>query len=126
MRLWQAVVWRVLGYKGKKWRLRKDGLDKEIDPAGSRVKVGKQEHDHGRSCCASQGPVRGRPLDGPRGQADHRRRHSRGPLRRPDDMMKQMYDEYSLHFHTLHQGHDWGDLGGAAMRHAWVTSAVRQ
>jgi len=29
----------VLGYKGKKWRLRKDGLDKEIDPAGSRVKV---------------------------------------------------------------------------------------
>ena len=55
---------RVLGYKGKNWRLRKDGLDKEIDPAGSRVKVGKQEHDHGRTDVlrksrASTGPTTG-------------------------------------------------------------------
>jgi len=82
---------RVLGYKGKNWRLRKDDLDKEIDPAGSRVKVGKNKitvvlrkvkgqygADHWMDLVAKR-TTGGATQDDP----------SAGLM----DMMKQMYDE---------------------------------
>ena len=113
----------MLGYKGKNWRLRKDGLDKEIDPAGSRVKVGKNKIT-----------VVLRKVKGQYG-ADHwmdlvAKRTTGGATQEDPsaglmDMMKQMYDEVltSLSHHcTKGTG---GDLR-CGNENARVTSAVRQ
>jgi len=88
---------RVLGFKGKNYRLRKDNLDKEIDPAASKIIVKKDKitikmrkvkgtygYDHWIDLVTKRG-ITGSGADSKSADSD--------PGAGLMDLMKQMYDD---------------------------------